>query len=254
MPRGGHHHDGGSTQAVTYAMARRFLPGPLRRYVYAFETMIEQAVTETAASLSEGARVLDAGAGEGQYAGYFRRQRYTGVDLGVGDTGWNYAGLDAVADLSALPFADSTFDAALNIVTLEHLREPGLALGELARVLKPGGVLLVIAPHEWEVHQAPHDYFRYTCHGLRFLLEQAGLEVRSLVPAGGYFRLLSRRLLGGLQFFPGPWKLLAAVFFVPPALLLPLLDGLDGSKNFTLGYCSLASKTNSRDGVSSGNR
>ena len=239
---------------MTYATARRLLPAPLRRYVYGFETMIEDAVTRLAESLPEGARVLDAGAGEGQYAHHFPRQRYTGVDLGVGDTDWNYAGLDAVADLSALPFPDGTFDAALNIVTLEHLREPGRALREMSRVLKPGGVLLLIAPHEWEVHQAPHDYFRYTCHGLRFLLEQAGLEVQSLTPAGGYFRLLSRRLLGGLQFFPVPLKLVAALFLVPPALVLPLLDGLDKAKNFTLGYCCEASRTSRRDGASSGSR
>ncbi len=239
---------------MTYATARRLLPAPLRRYVYSFETMIEDAVTRLASFLPEGARVLDAGAGEGQYAHHFPRQRYTGVDLGVGDTDWNYAGLDAVEDLNALPFPDATFDAALNIVTLEHLREPARALCEMARVLKPGGVLLLIAPHEWEVHQAPHDYFRYTCHGLRFLLEQAGLEVRTLEPAGGYFRLVSRRLLGGLQFFPGPLKLLAALLFVPPALVLPLLDGLDGAKNFTLGYCCIASRTNKRDGASSGSK
>lgn len=254
MPRRLHHHDGGQAEAVTYATAKRLLPAPLRRYVYSFETMIDDAVTRLAASLPDDARLLDAGAGEGQFAHHFPRQRYTGVDLGVGDTAWNYAGLDAVADLSALPFPDATFDAALNVVTLEHLREPGRALLEMARVLKPGGVLLLIAPHEWEVHQAPHDYFRYTCHGLRFLIQQAGLDVRTLAPAGGYFQLMSRRLLNGLQFFPGPLKLLAAVFFVPPALLLPLLDRLDAAKNFTLGYCCIASKTSNRDGASSGSK
>lgn len=239
---------------MTYATSKRLLPAWLRRYIYSFETMIEDAVAGFAVTLPAGARVLDAGAGEGQYAHYFPKQRYTGVDLGVGDTDWNYAGLDAVADLCALPFADDTFDAALNIVTLEHLREPGRALCEMARVLKPGGALLLIAPHEWEVHQAPHDYFRYTCHGLRYLLEQAGLEVRTLAPAGGYFRLVSRRLLGGLQFFPGPLKLVAAMFLAPPALVLPLLDGLDREKNFTLGYCCMTSKTSRRDGPSSGSR
>ena len=38
-------------------------------------------------------------------------------------------------------------------------------------------MLLIAAPHEWEVHQAPHDYFRYTRYGLAYLLEQAGFEV-----------------------------------------------------------------------------
>ena len=51
---------------MTYATARRLLPAPLRRYVYGFETMIEDAVTRLAESLPESARVLEAGAGEGQ--------------------------------------------------------------------------------------------------------------------------------------------------------------------------------------------
>lgn len=225
---------------MKYETARRVLPGAVRRYIYSFEAMIEDAVTELAAALPDGARVLDAGAGEGQYSSYFRRHRYTGVDLGVGDTAWDYRTLDAIADLNHLPFRDGVFDASLNIVTIEHLKEPKQALREIARVLKPGGVLLVVAPHEWEVHQSPHDFFRYTRHGLTYLFAEAGLEVRSLQPAGGYFRLLARRLLGGLQFFPGPLKLLPALLFVPLALVLPWFEGLDREKNFTLGYRCLA--------------
>lgn len=222
---------------MTYSAARRLLPGWLRRYVYSFEALIDDSVTALAVRLPDGARVLDAGAGEGQYAARFERQRYTGVDLGIGDQGWNYAGLDAVADLCALPFADSTFDAALNIVTLEHLREPGPALREMARVLKRGGALLLVAPLEWEVHQAPHDYFRYTRHGLSYLLAEAGLEVTEMTAAGGLFRLLARRLLNAVQL--APWLL---PLFGPLALVLPLLDGLDRRRDFTLGYRCIAHK------------
>ncbi len=220
---------------MTYSSARRLLPGWLRGYVYSFETLIEDSVSTLSRTLPLRARVLDAGAGEGQYSEYFREYRYTGVDLGIGDAAWNYSHLDAVADLNRLPFPDAVFDAALNIVTLEHLRKPQCALREIARVLKPGGTLLLIAPHEWEVHQSPHDYFRYTRHGLEFLLQQAGLRVVQLTPAGGLFVLLSRRLLNAVQMVP-----LLLPFFLPLALILPLLDGLDKQKNFTLGYRCLA--------------
>jgi hypothetical protein len=57
---------------------------------------------------------------------------------------------------------------------------------------------------------------------------------------GGFFRLLSRRLLGALQFFPGPLVVLAAIVFVPAGLLAPLLDPLDRRKNFTLGFIAEA--------------
>jgi SAM-dependent methyltransferase len=207
-----------------------------------FEAEIERAVADFARSLPHGARVLDAGAGEGNYKGYFAAQRYTGLDLGVGDTGWDYSRLDAIGELAALPFPDGLFDASLNVVTLEHVREPARVLAELARTLAPGGRLLLVAPQEWEQHQQPHDYYRYTRHGLQYLLNQAGFAECEIRAVGGFFRLLSRRLLNALQFFPGPLMLIAAVLFVPPALVLPLLEPLDRRQNFTLGYICYARK------------
>jgi hypothetical protein len=112
--------------------------------------------------------------------------------------------------------------------------------------LAPGSPILVAAPHEWEVHQPPHDYFRYTRYGLTHLLQRAGFERIEIEPAGGYFRLLSRRLLNGLQFFTGGarWLLFlpAAALAVPPALILPFFDFLDRDRNFTLGYVCRARK------------
>lgn len=216
------------------------LPRPLRRHILCFEAQIEDAITAFAASLPKGARLLDAGAGEGQYRRHFHAQRYTGADLAVGDAHWNYAGLDAVADLNALPFRSGAFDAAIHIVTLEHLPDPARALTEIARTMAPGSPILIAAPHEWEVHQAPHDYFRYTRYGLQYLLEHAGFVDVEIEPSGGYFRLLARRLLNGLQFFTGGarWLLFApvAILVAPPALLLPFFDFLDRERNFTLGY------------------
>ena len=83
------------------------------------------------ADLPAGARVLDAGSGEGQYRHHFARQRYCGVDLAVGDAAWDYSRIDALADLTALPFRAGRFDAAIHIVTIEHLKEPGCALAEI---------------------------------------------------------------------------------------------------------------------------
>ena len=114
------------------------------------------------------------------------------------------------------------------------------ALGQVLESCR--GYLLLIVPHEWEVHQAPHDYFRYTRHGVEYLLGKAGFVEWTIEPVGGYFRLLARRLLNGLQFFPGPWFFLAALFLVPPALVLPWFDSLDHERNFTLGYICTAKK------------
>ena len=81
---------------------------------------------------------------------------------------------------------------------------------------------------------------------MQYLLEKSGFEVREMRAAGGYFRLLARRLLNGLQFFTGGvrWLLFipAAMLLVPPALILPLLDPLDRDRNFTLGYVCIAQR------------
>ncbi|WP_180541658.1 class I SAM-dependent methyltransferase [Nevskia soli] len=221
-------------------------PKPIREWALHFECAIDRAVRQFAAQLAPGAFVLDAGAGECRHRQEFSQQRYIGVDLGVGDSRWNYGHLDVVADLTALPFATATFDAALNVVTLEHLSEPAAALREIGRVLRTGAPFLLVAPLEWEEHQQPHDYFRYTRYGLALLLRQAGFEPVTITPAGGFFRLLSRRLLNGLQFFMSGarWILFlpAAIVFVPLSLLLLLFEPLDTQRNFTLGYICLARK------------
>ena len=228
---------------MIYDRLRDHLPRFVRRYVMHFETAIEDAVGEFALSLGKDARLLDAGAGEGNYKHYFPQQRYCGLDLGVGDQRWNYSQLDVVGDLSALPFRDRAFDACLNVVTLEHVKDPAQVIREIARTLVPSGTFLLIVPFEWEEHQQPHDYFRFTRFSLGYLLDQAGFDQISIRPVGGFFRMMSRRLLAALQFFPGLSIVVGVIFFVPPALLLPLLEPLDRRQNFTLGYICSARKS-----------
>jgi SAM-dependent methyltransferase len=225
-----------------YNTLRRRVPRFLRRHLLHFECSIEDSLRRFVGDLAPGSRVLDAGAGELQYAHLFSNHRYVAVDLAIGDADWDYSKLNCLADLSALPLASSSFDACINVVTLEHVRDPAAVVGELARALRPGGKLFVAVPQEWEVHQAPHDYWRFTRYGVRLLLEKAGFTAVRVYPVGGWFRLTSRRLLNGLQFFRGGWFLVAALVFGPPALVLPWFDGLDQQRNFTLGYLCTAVK------------
>ena len=149
-----------------------------------------------------------------------------------------------MADLTALPFREGSFDACINIVTLEHVKEPGRALEEIARSLKPGGSLLLVVPHEWEVHQSPHDYWRFTRHGIRHLLEEAGFSRyrnrarRRPLPAA-----LQASARTALQVVPLPLVPVAALLLAPPALILPVFDFLDRQRDFTLGYICTARKS-----------
>jgi SAM-dependent methyltransferase len=238
------------------ALAQR-LPLMVRRHLLHFESVIDDQLMMFASDAHPGDRVLDAGAGEGGHARFFRQARYVGVDLAIGDLTWNYGGLDAVADLTALPFLNASFSACINIVTLEHVREPQRVICEIARALVPGGRLLLVVPHEWEVHQPPHDFFRYTRYGVELLLSHAGFTAIVIQPIGGYFRLMARRLLNGLQFASGGLRSIlffpAALFVVPLALILPFFDFLDRDRTFTLGYvCTAVNGSPGRVGRSDG--
>lgn len=100
---------------------------------------------------------------------------------------------DVVGDATALPFRDECFDAVSCLVVLEHISEPKELLRESYRVLRQGGVLLLVTPFLWEFHSCPADFFRYTHVGLEYLLKGAGFERIQIDTSthGGLFYMLS---------------------------------------------------------------
>lgn len=125
-------------------------------------------------------KILDAGSGKGAWESVLTELgTVTAVDLAADGRP------DAVADLKTLPFCNAAFDAVFCSQVLEHERRPGALMAELSRVLRAGGALVLTAPHLSRLHDAPDDYFRFTAYGLRALAENAGLQVKRLVPAGG---------------------------------------------------------------------
>ena len=223
------------------SLARRALPAWVVRRLDPVEARIAGAVRDFAAACPARAVVLDAGCGENRFRERFAHCRLVGYDRRVGDPRWDYSRVDVAGDLQRLALGTARIDAAVSVVTLEHLAEPAGALAELARVLKPRGALLLVAPFLWEVHQAPHDYFRFTRHGLAHLLESADFEIERCEPLGGFFVLMARRCVNTLAFFQGSWRwvlfaLLAPWLGLALPLLLGALDRLDPRKDFTLGY------------------
>lgn len=232
----------------------RFMPQWIKRRVETDLYLIYDFSEEAATKVAANAWVLDAGAGQGRFKADFAHARYVGVDLAVGDVGWDYSNLDAISNLTDLPFKESSFDAVLCTQVLEHVPEPQQVIDEIARVLKPGGRLFLSAPQSWCQHQKPYDYFRYTSFGLAHLFKKAGLHPEEIRPMGGYFWFLSFQLQN-INYWVFPkgmngrfltWPL-RAFFGLVFQLMLPLflyyLDPLDRAKDETFGYLCIATKT-----------
>ena len=147
-------------------------------------------IAEAAASIPAGARVLDAGAGDGRHRPLFSGAQYEAADFEAVPTK-TYSENDMICDLSAIPVEDDRYDLVLLTQVLEHVPEPHTVLNELARVLKPGGHLWATMPLFYEEHDQPYDFFRYTQFGVKHLCESAGLEVERLEWLEGYFGTLS---------------------------------------------------------------
>ena len=112
-------------------------------------------------------RVLDAGAGESPWRGLLEHAEYVGIDVESADT----FGMRRKADVTyydgkVIPFPDASFDHVLCVEVLEHVDRPDAFVDELARVLKPGGSLVLTIPWSARLHHVPHDYQRYTRYRL----------------------------------------------------------------------------------------
>jgi SAM-dependent methyltransferase len=101
-----------------------------------------------------------------------------------------------VADAHALPFADATFEQVISSEVLEHLHTPIKAAAEIARVLKPGGRLVLTVPMVYPVHEAPHDYHRFTEFGLYNLFSPhfQDIEIKALFTEEQTIAILLQRI------------------------------------------------------------
>ncbi len=98
-------------------------------------------------------------------ASYFPNVTYAGCDVEPG------LHVDQIHDLHSLGFADSTVGTALLLDVVEHVREPWVALGEIHRCLKPGGVVIVTSHFYFPIHAYPDDYWRFSSSGFAVLLK-----------------------------------------------------------------------------------
>lgn len=79
---------------------------------------------------------------------------------------------DVIGDVCAMPFADNAWDTIVCLETLEHVKDPFMAMKEMYRVLKPGGTFIGSTPFNYELHGEEYgDYWRFTRQGWEILLK-----------------------------------------------------------------------------------
>lgn len=153
--------------------------------------------------------------------------KYIGLDYYETAVTWYGSRPDVYADARQLPLADDSTESALMLHLLEHLDRPQLALRETARIMRPGGLLLLEVPFIYPVHDAPLDYRRWTSRGIEVEIEQAGLQIveidsvgRATETAAVLFNLAIARLTLDWLRQPSLRLLLAPLLW----LLIPLLN------------------------------
>ncbi len=168
-----------------------------------------ELMSEISKHVASGGHVLDLGCGPRDQAGPVEHlgHHYVGVDFCNQNA-------DFLADCHALPFGDETFDCVLTYAVLEHLHNPFVAVAEVDRVLRPGGILIGTVSQGEPFHAS---YFHHTAWGFLSLMStvpsftvhrlwSSGDTLESLSRMGRYSRIV-RRLLHWIHALDGacPW-------------------------------------------------
>lgn len=195
---------------------KRF-PGPvefLQRQLYAARARSVERMLGGARG-----RVLDVGCGPGFLLRAFHRRGWETTGTELSETAASFAReqlkLNVESrELADMKLPDSHFDAVVVWHALEHIPQPEILLNEIARVLRPGGVLMVGAPNwgspesqlagpKWFQLDVPRHVNHFTAEKLEQDLNAVGLEVRKrgfLAPEFDFFSFVQTALnVAGLK-------------------------------------------------------
>lgn len=168
-------------------MQRGFLYPRRRKPDYLERRLIVDSLRVCARHVKSGL-ILDVGCGIKPYETILCPfgSEYVGIDYEVTATpaGRPWSRADVYGDCHDMPFEAAAFDTVVCTQVLEHVKEPRQLLGEMFRVLRPGGVMILSVPMTWPDHEEPYDFYRYTRYGVEYLVKGVGFEIVELHQRG----------------------------------------------------------------------
>jgi SAM-dependent methyltransferase len=185
-------------------------------------------------------KLLDIGCGKMPYRDYISSksniQEYAGLDI---ESALEYDELvrpDYTWDGINMPFEDNSFNCAIGTEVLEHCPEPEVVLKETWRVLKPDGLFFFTVPFLWNLHEVPHDEYRYTPYSLERHLRNSGFTNIDIKPTGGWHLAMAQMV--------GLWARRAPM----PRFIRPVISLVSMLVMFVLMRISRHEKANFMDG------
>ena len=189
--------------------------------------------------------VLDAGSGESErYKKFLKFDKYIKLDINPDGKP------DILGSVENIPLKNNSVDSTISTQVLEHVKNPQKAVEEFYRVLKSGGYCLVTVPQINELHEEPHDYFRFTKFGVEEIFSHAGFKIIVIDQRGGFwstdmqiriryvidlFRLNKIYLL---RWIFQPFILINGIL----AILLDFIDKSYASRKHAIGWLIIAQK------------
>jgi SAM-dependent methyltransferase len=135
--------------------------------------------------------LIDLGCGEVPFFEVYKSYVNEIVCVDWASTFHDIAFADFYCDLNdILPFENEKFDTIILSDVLEHISRPQLLICEMSRILVKNGKIIMNVPFIYNLHEIPHDYYRYTEYGLKFLIESCGLRTIYISPIGGFPEVL----------------------------------------------------------------
>ena len=143
-------------------------------------------------------KMLDIGCGKMPYRSFIKSNstitEYIGIDI---ETAAEYdpnVRPDYTWDGITIPLDNETFDCIMGTEVLEHCPHPDVILSEIYRVLKTDGIFFFTTPFLWNLHEVPHDEYRYTPFSLTRHLTRVGFKDINIKASGGWHASMAQML------------------------------------------------------------